>query len=91
REVCDPGNWTSRHRLDRPLRNLATQTPCAGKWNAAYTSSLNQCEFCMKAHAAVSAKLPGDERLVWSVVRDFESSPLDEKPREPSRFQVSQR
>ncbi len=34
---------------------------------AAYTSSLNRCEFCMKAHAAVAAHLYKDEALVWSV------------------------
>ena len=31
---------------------------------AAYTSSLNNCEFCMKAHAAVASQLLGDESLV---------------------------
>src|SRR5580698_4858848 len=46
---------------------------------AAYTSSLNQCEFCMKAHAAVAAKLLGDETLVWSVIRDLDASDLEDK------------
>jgi AhpD family alkylhydroperoxidase len=36
---------------------------------AAYTSSLNQCEFCMKAHAAVASQLLANEALVWSVIR----------------------
>jgi uncharacterized peroxidase-related enzyme len=53
---------------------------------AAYTSSLNQCEFCMKAHAAVAAKLLGDEAVVWGVIRDLESSSIDEKEKALLRF-----
>ncbi|WP_263359228.1 carboxymuconolactone decarboxylase family protein [Acidicapsa ligni] len=53
---------------------------------ATYTSSLNRCEFCMKAHAAVAAHLFGDEALVWSVVRDLETSPLAEKDKAILRF-----
>jgi uncharacterized peroxidase-related enzyme len=53
---------------------------------AAYTSSLNQCEFCMKAHAAVAAKLLGDEALVWSVIGDLESSGIDDKQKALLRF-----
>jgi uncharacterized peroxidase-related enzyme len=45
---------------------------------AAYTSSLNRCEFCRNAHAAVAARLYGDADLVWSVLRDPESSALSE-------------
>jgi uncharacterized peroxidase-related enzyme len=53
---------------------------------ATYTSSLNRCEFCMKAHAAVAAHLFDDEELVWSVVRDLESSALAEKDKAILRF-----
>jgi uncharacterized peroxidase-related enzyme len=53
---------------------------------AAYTSSLNNCEFCMKAHAAVAAEILGDESLVWSVIRDLETSALDEKDKSLLRF-----
>jgi uncharacterized peroxidase-related enzyme len=53
---------------------------------AAYTSSLNQCEFCMKAHAAVASKLLGDEALVWSVIRDLDVSDLEGKEKELLRF-----
>jgi uncharacterized peroxidase-related enzyme len=53
---------------------------------AAYTSSLNQCEFCMKAHAAVASKLLGDEALVWSVIHDVEASNLDDKEKALLRF-----
>ena len=53
---------------------------------AAYTSSLNCCEFCMKAHAAVAAHLYKDESLVWSVLRDLEHSALPEKEKAILRF-----
>jgi uncharacterized peroxidase-related enzyme len=53
---------------------------------AAYTSSLNRCEFCMKAHAAVAAWLYQDEALVWSVIRDMEGSALPESDKTMLRF-----
>ena len=53
---------------------------------AAYTSSLNRCEFCMKAHAAVAGWLFEDEELVWSVIRDLEGSLLPEKDKAMLRF-----
>jgi uncharacterized peroxidase-related enzyme len=59
---------------------------------AAYTSSLNQCEFCMKAHAAVASQLLANEALVWSVIRDLDASDLDDKEKKLLRFvrQVTQ-
>jgi uncharacterized peroxidase-related enzyme len=53
---------------------------------AAYTSSLNRCEFCMKAHAAVAAHLYKDEALVWSIIQDLEGSTLPEKDKAILRF-----
>jgi uncharacterized peroxidase-related enzyme len=53
---------------------------------AAYTSSLNNCEFCMKAHAAVASQILGDEALVTSVIRDLELSSLPEKEKALLRF-----
>ena len=53
---------------------------------AAYTSSLNQCEFCMKAHTAVAAHIYQDNDLVASVLRDPETSPLSEKEKALLRF-----
>jgi uncharacterized peroxidase-related enzyme len=53
---------------------------------AAYTSSLNRCEFCMKAHAAVAVHLFGDEALVWDAIRDLENSALPEKDKAMLRF-----
>ncbi len=53
---------------------------------AAYTSSLNKCEFCMKAHAAVAGWLYKDEDLVWSVIRDLETARLPERDKAMLRF-----
>jgi len=53
---------------------------------AAYTSSLNRCEFCMNAHASVAAHLYGDKELVLSVIRDLEGSALAEKDKALLRF-----
>jgi uncharacterized peroxidase-related enzyme len=53
---------------------------------AAYTSSLNNCEFCMKAHAAVAAQLLDDAPLVWSVIDNLETSEIAEKEKSLLRF-----
>jgi uncharacterized peroxidase-related enzyme len=53
---------------------------------AAYTSSLNGCEFCMKAHAAVAAELLADEELVRSVLRDPETADIREQEKALLRF-----
>ena len=52
---------------------------------AAYTSSLNRCEFCMRAHAAVAAHSLGAD-LVHSVLRDPETSDLDDESKALLRF-----
>jgi uncharacterized peroxidase-related enzyme len=61
-------------------------SPAMRELIAAYTSSLNRCEFCMKAHAAVASWLFQDEPLVWSVLRDMESSALPESDKAMLRF-----
>jgi uncharacterized peroxidase-related enzyme len=53
---------------------------------AAYTSSLNRCDFCMNAHASVAAHLYNDRGFVWSVLRDPESSALGEQDKTLLRF-----
>jgi uncharacterized peroxidase-related enzyme len=53
---------------------------------AAYTSYVNQCEFCVKCHAAIAAELLGSEELVGHVLRDLESSPLPENEKALLRF-----
>jgi len=47
---------------------------------AAYVSSLNDCTFCHRSHAAIAAcHLGDDETLVASVVRDPEAAPIPGK------------
>jgi uncharacterized peroxidase-related enzyme len=64
----------------------APLSPVLRELIAAYTSQLNRCNFCMHAHAAVAAELYQDEDLVWSILRDLESSGLDEKDKALMRF-----
>ena len=61
-------------------------SPALRELIAAYTSSLNQCDFCMKAHASVATHQYGDEELVRSVLRDLEGSRIPEKDKELLRF-----
>lgn len=53
---------------------------------AAYTSYLNECEFCWKCHAAVAAEMLGSRELVDSVLRDLENSPLPEREKALLRY-----
>ncbi len=53
---------------------------------AAYTSSLNQCDFCRNAHAAVATHLYSHRDLVEGVLRDPETSALAEKEKALLRF-----
>ena len=61
------------------LREPATISPGFRELIAAYTSSLNECAFCTRAHAAAAAELLGDEALVSSVLRDRDRSLLDDR------------
>jgi uncharacterized peroxidase-related enzyme len=53
---------------------------------AAYTSYLNECEFCTKSHVAIASELLGSEDLVWSALRDLESSSLSAKEKALLRY-----
>jgi uncharacterized peroxidase-related enzyme len=53
---------------------------------AAYTSSLNRCDFCRNAHAAVASHLYGSEEFVRSVLDDPDKSSLEEKEKALLRF-----
>ena len=68
------------------MREPSPLSPGLRELIATYTSYLNECEFCMKSHAAVSAELLGSEDLVWSVLKDLEASPLMEKDKALLRF-----
>ena len=68
------------------MNDPAPLSPRLRELIAAYTSSLNQCKFCMKAHAAVAAHMYQDEGLVAGVLRDPETSTLSEKEKAVLRF-----
>jgi uncharacterized peroxidase-related enzyme len=68
------------------LRAPATISPAMRELIAAWTSSLNECHFCTRAHAAAAAELLGSEELVRGVLDDLESSPLPEEDKAMLRF-----
>jgi uncharacterized peroxidase-related enzyme len=46
---------------------------------AAFTSYLNQCEYCLQHHRATSIQALEDENLVQAVLEDWNTAPIDEK------------
>ena len=64
----------------------ATISPGLRELIAAWTSCLNECRFCVRAHAAAAAELLGSEELVRGVLNDLETSPLDERDKAMLRF-----
>jgi uncharacterized peroxidase-related enzyme len=68
------------------LRKPASISSAMRELIAASTSFLNECRFCTKAHAAAASELFGNEDLVWSALRDLESSPLAERDKALLRF-----
>ena len=78
------------HHLARMSHEImfapAPISPALRELIAAYTSSLNRCTFCMKAHAAVAAHLYGDEALVWSAIDDLEGSSVGPEEKAMLRF-----
>ena len=70
------------------LRTPATISPGLRELIAAYTSRLNNCAFCTKAHAAAASELLGSQQLVASVIHDMETSLLEENEKVLLRFVV---
>ena len=68
------------------LRAPASISPAMRELIAAWTSSLNVCRFCTRAHAAAASELLGSEELVRSALGDLEASPLPEKDKAMLRF-----
>ena len=69
------------------LRDPATLSPGLRELIAAYTSVLNECAFCTKAHVGFAAALlENGEEVAEAVVRDPENSPLNDKERTLFRF-----
>jgi uncharacterized peroxidase-related enzyme len=53
---------------------------------ATYTSSLNQCQFCMRSHAAVTAQLLNDPAVVQAVIDNLETASIPENEKALLRF-----
>ena len=53
---------------------------------AAYVSKVNECEFCIKAHSAVSARAYGDGAKVSAVLSDVNTAPISEPLRATLRM-----
>lgn len=53
---------------------------------AAFVSKLNECEYCVKAHAAVAARAYQDEQRVSAVLADLETAPIEEPLRATLRM-----
>jgi uncharacterized peroxidase-related enzyme len=58
------------------------------EWFAAYTSYINECEFCTKAHVAVAPEVLGSEDLAWTALRNRDASSLKEEEKALLRFAV---
>lgn len=61
------------------LRGPSPLTPGERELIAAYTSSRNDCTFCMRSHGATAGELLSDRSLVEQVKADPETAPIDEK------------
>jgi uncharacterized peroxidase-related enzyme len=69
------------------LRDPAPLSPGLRELIAAYTSALNRCTFCTKAHVAFAAVLlDRSNQFVEDVIRDLESSGLRENEKTLLRF-----
>jgi len=68
------------------LRAPASIGPAMRELIAAWTSHLNECRFCTRAHAAAAVELLGSEELVRGVLGDPEASPLPERDKAMLRF-----
>jgi uncharacterized peroxidase-related enzyme len=68
------------------MREPASISPGFRELIAAYTSFLNECEFCTHAHAAAAAELLGGEAFVWEVLRNPDQSLLEPREKAMLRF-----
>jgi uncharacterized peroxidase-related enzyme len=68
------------------LHTRASITPAVRELIAAYTSRLNNCEFCTKAHAVAASEHLENEHVVAQVLADPEAAPITEKEKVLLRF-----
>jgi uncharacterized peroxidase-related enzyme len=74
------------HFTQEVMREPSPLSPGLRELIAAYTSYVNDCEFCTRAHVAVAAELLGSEDLVWTALRNLEASSLREEEKALLRF-----
>jgi uncharacterized peroxidase-related enzyme len=68
------------------MREPSPLSPGLRELIAAYTSYVNECESCTKAHVAVAAELLGSEDSVWTALPSLEASSLKEEEKGLLRF-----
>jgi uncharacterized peroxidase-related enzyme len=68
------------------MREPSPLSPGLRELFAAYTSYVNECEFCAKAHVALAAELLGSEDLVWTTLRNLDASSLKEEEKALLKF-----
>jgi uncharacterized peroxidase-related enzyme len=67
------------------MREPSPLSPGLREMIAAYTSYVNESEFCTKAHVAVAAELASGD-LVWTALRNLDASSLREEEKALLRF-----
>jgi len=68
------------------LRGPSPLSPALRELIAAYTSYVNECGFCTKAHLAVAAEMFKSEEKVWGVLHDLDTCFLKEEEKALFRF-----
>ena len=68
------------------MREPSPLSPGLRELIAAYTSYVNECEFCTKTHVAVAVELLGSEDLAWTALRNLDASSLKEDDKAWLRF-----
>lgn len=77
-----------------PMKNLTHEAMRgASAWSvadrelmAAFVSKVNDCEYCIKAHAAVSARAYRNDAIVAAVLSDVDTAPIGEPLRATLRM-----
>jgi len=68
--------------INQVLRKGSGLTPAEKELIAAYTSYLNQCEYCSSMHAEITSALSNDDgNLVSCVIQNVTTAPVSEKMR----------
>jgi uncharacterized peroxidase-related enzyme len=63
------------------MRGLSDWSVGERELMAAYISTVNDCPFCIGAHAATAMQASGNEAMVTSALADLESAPVNDRQR----------